>query len=97
MGVTIRCANEFNLVSDGNRMVLQFGDQTFMFDDFFIVNAAFGCETHGPLRLSLELVGSSINSGDNSELDYKFAMDMTMRELLTAIRKKLTKRKEELS
>ncbi len=100
--------DEFSLVSDGKRMILHFGTQTFILDDFFItgmtlnvdvdkyfINESEFVEGLKSTSLSIDLVGGEVCVTDEEQLDYKFAMDMTIRELLETVNKKLEKRKED--
>lgn len=100
---------ELDLVTDGKKLMLCLGDQTLILDSFFVTSANVEIETQpigycspdkdfsvvGPksVRISIELMGGKVDVTDEKQLDYKFAMDMTVRELLQAVNKKLKKRK----
>ena len=86
------------------------GENTIMLENFFVTSFSIdlGCEPNyiddasiwngfrqsGEVHLTLDLVGSKALFTEAEDLDYKFAMDMTVRQLLEAVSDKLKQREE---
>ena len=98
--------NELNLVSDGKRLLLRLGEKTIVIHNFLVtsanVNVSLDNHSFGEIvvqglketHITIEMVGGEVCLTDENQLDYKFAMGMTVRELLQTVNEKLNKRKD---
>ena len=85
--------NPMSCISDGQKMLLFLNrDTPLVLDDYFITNVGYSYLINEGCNIDITLRCSHPVMGQVNLLDYKFAVNMTVRELLESVGNKIKSR-----